>query len=208
MGTGAACGVGMGIATGIIMGCEGCPDDVEPGGEGMGMGMGMGTCPYPEIGSLAVVVVDVPGYVGGAYALCARADGSVSTLKASVPGGRRRAGREMVFRSDRIFACVRRRTSVALTCCSCSCNEIGLGTGASSAARRCAASVLFSRAAWGVSERRGNRVACIEVSSALTLRYHFLACSVSLGPPMPSLALSQRPVSLVTLALALATHSR
>jgi hypothetical protein len=195
MGTGAACGVGMGITMGIVG--IGCPDDVEPGGEGIGTGMA--TCPYTEFGSLAVVVVVVvvvteaplpapaPGYVGGAYALCARAAGSVSTLSASVPGGRRRAGREMVFRSDRILACVRRRTSVALTCCSCSCNEIGLGTGASSAARRCAASVLFSRAACGVSERRRDRVAVVEVSSGLTFRYHFLACSVSFGPPMPSL---------------------
>lgn len=145
----------MGIATGIgtVMDCDGYPDGVEPGGEGIGTGMA--TCSYtgPDwfVVVVAVVVVPLPapgpGYAGGAYGPWARAAGSVSTLSASVPGGRRRAGREMVFRSDRILACVRRRTSVALTCCSCSCKEIGLGTGASSAARRCAASVLLSRAA-------------------------------------------------------------
>jgi hypothetical protein len=191
-------GIDMGI--GIVMGCDGYPDDVEPGGEGIGTGMATCPCPYTGFGWLVVVVAVVvvvvpfppgPGYAGGVYVPCARAAGSVSTLSASVPGGRRRAGREMVFRSDRILACVRRRTSVALTCCSCSCREIGLGTGASSAARRCAASVLFSRAACGVSEWQRDRVAFIDVSTGLTFRYHFLACSVSLGPPMPSLTLRQ-----------------
>jgi hypothetical protein len=86
-------GIDMGI--GIVMGCDGYPDDVEPGGEGIGTGMATCPCPYTGFGWLVVVVAVVvvvvpfppgPGYAGGVYVPCARAAGSVSTLSASVPG--------------------------------------------------------------------------------------------------------------------------